>query len=333
MSKNKLIWSIALFLIAIAVLPIAYAQTFGSSLFFVLINALIVGIILFILQSFLLSGKDTKEKTVVYTAIIFGSLLIAFLWGRDSFIWQGPLGVFFSGYVIVNTIIISIFLYFLLGLLKVNDMLGLKSPEGQRGYGLLIFFISAIFAVLIGPKFIWQQETIRLFIGYLFGPEGILNPSPPGYRLWIFITSSFLLSFFFTGFLLKEGVDTKVSYGLAIILSASLASAGYGIRTVVIMGEFVFLLIFQRALSNDLKKWSWPVAGLLVGWASAAITGGTPYQGIMGFWIGLFVGGVGWVGGITLLGFIKLLVEIAAIIGLFILIRWLIRRWRGGGGP
>ena len=77
MSKNKLMWNIVLFLIVIAALPIAYAQNFtGSRLFLILINAAIVGVVLFILQAFLIPKKEPKEQTAVWVAIIVGSLLI-----------------------------------------------------------------------------------------------------------------------------------------------------------------------------------------------------------------------------------------------------------------
>ena len=285
MSKNKLVWTIALFLIAVTSLPIAHAQTLGSSLFFVLINALIVGIVLFILQSFLLPEKAAKEKTVVYTAIIFGSLLFGFLYGRSGFIWQGHLSVFFNWYVLVNTIIISIVLYFVSGLLGLREKLG--SKEGSAGFGIILFIVSAFIAVSLGQQFVWSNASVKLLIDYLFGEYGILNPAR---GLWIFVSSAFLLAFFFNTFLLKNaGLDVKVSYGLAIILGASIARAGYGVKTVVIMGEFVFLLILADALKGTTpagatggNKWAWILSFFLVGWASAAMTGGTDYQGILG---------------------------------------------------
>jgi len=285
MSKNKLVWTIALFLIAVTSLPIAHAQTLGSSLFFVLINALIVGIVLFILQSLLLPEKAAKEKTVVYTAIIFGSLLFGFLYGRSGFIWQGHLSVFFNWYVLVNTIIISIVLYFVSGLLGLREKLG--SKEGSAGFGIILFIVSAFIAVSLGQQFVWSNASVKLLIDYLFGEYGILNPAR---GLWIFVSSAFLLAFFFNTFLLKQaGLDVKVSYGLAIILGASIARAGYGVKTVVIMGEFVFLLILADALKGTTpagatggNKWAWILSFFLVGWASAAMTGGTDYQGILG---------------------------------------------------
>ena len=91
MSKNKLLWSIGLFLIIIISIPIAYAQTFFESpIFLILINSLIVGVILFVLQSFLIPQKNPKEQTAVWVAIIVGSLLIGWFFGSQGYIWKLP---------------------------------------------------------------------------------------------------------------------------------------------------------------------------------------------------------------------------------------------------
>ena len=113
MSKNKLMWNIALFLIVIASLPIAYAQTFaGSRIYFVVINAAIIGVLLFILQAVLVPGKAEKERTSIWIIIVIASLLLAWFYGSNGYIWQGHLERFFSVYVLVNSIIIAAFLYF-----------------------------------------------------------------------------------------------------------------------------------------------------------------------------------------------------------------------------
>ncbi|MCH7772345.1 MAG: hypothetical protein IIA49_15250, partial [Bacteroidetes bacterium] len=131
MSKNKLLLSIAMILVVALSLPIAFAQlSTGSQVVFVLINAAVIGIVLFILQAILMPGKDPKEKTSVWIIIIAASLLIAWFLGRTGYIWQtGFIGAFFGTYrwyiVLGNSIIIAAALYFLLGLLKVVD---LKSP-------------------------------------------------------------------------------------------------------------------------------------------------------------------------------------------------------------
>src|SRR3989338_8064182 len=143
MSKNKLAWIFALVLIIIIALPMAYAQivSAGTKLYYVLINAAIIFVVLFILQSVLIPQKPDKEKTAVWIIVLIASLLLAYLFGQNGFLWaEGqPLAAFFNIKVLVNAVIIGAVLYFVLGLLKVNEKI--KSPEGMGGYGILIFLV------------------------------------------------------------------------------------------------------------------------------------------------------------------------------------------------
>ena len=71
MRKNNLIWSFALMLIIS--IPIAYAQESafaGTRIFFILINAAVIGIVLFILQAFLIPGKPEKERVSVWVIVV-----------------------------------------------------------------------------------------------------------------------------------------------------------------------------------------------------------------------------------------------------------------------
>lgn len=296
MTKNRLIWNIALFLIAVMSLPLAYAQTsLGGSLYFVIVNAAIIGIILFALQAYLIPGKPEKERTVVWVVVLVASLLIAWLVGRDGYIWQGSLRGFFSIYVLVNAILIGAFLYFLLGFLKIGQ---LASTEGRTGYGILLFLVAMVFAVKLGNQWLWDQGTIRLFGSYLFGSEGILNPSGPKYRLWTFIGSAVLLTFFFQNYLVTGG-EKKVNYALALIIAANLASGGIAIRSVVIMAEIVFLITMAKTLGTTTTTrygTNWFVAAFLIGWGSAAATYGTEYEGGLARIVGWFLGWFGLVG-------------------------------------
>ena len=122
MSKSKLIWSFAFILISIISLPIAYAQAFtGSRIFFILVNAAIIGIVLFILQAFLIPGKPDKEKVSAWVIILIASLLISWFYGTNGYIWEvGPLALIFNPVVIINTVIIGIVLYLLSGFLDLK---------------------------------------------------------------------------------------------------------------------------------------------------------------------------------------------------------------------
>ena len=292
MSKSRLSWIFALILVIITSLPVAHAQGIGGSrIFFILINAAVVFVVLFILQSFLIPGKDGKEKTSMWVIVILISLVIAFLYGQTGYLWEsGPLAAFFNIKVLVNAAIIGAILYFLLGLLKIK----LNSKEGNAGYGILLFLISAIFAVKLGNQWIWDQAVLSQFLGYFFGSEGILNPSGPEYRLWVFIGSFTMLSFFFTGFLLKEGVGAGgknfVSYALAFVMASNMASEGATIGAVIVLGEIFFVIMISQALYKTFGGGSrWALAGaiisaiILVGWASAAVTLSAPeYRGYIG---------------------------------------------------
>ena len=117
MSRNKLSWIFAMVLTALAITPNAYAQVLGmagANWYYLLINALIIGVVLFILQAILVPGKDPKEKTSIWLIIIIVSLLLAWFYGRNGFLWQGPLAVIFNIKVLVNAVIIAAVLYFVL---------------------------------------------------------------------------------------------------------------------------------------------------------------------------------------------------------------------------
>ena len=308
MRKNRLIWNIVLFLISVIALPIAYAQfsnSFtGSRLFLILINSAIVFVVLFILQSFLIPGKSDKEKTSVWVIMLLASLLIGWFFGSQGFLWQHPvLARFVSIYVLVNTFIIGVVLYFLSGFFDINKKLG--SPEGKGGLGIIIFIIAALFAVNIGNQWIWHQSVVKQFVDYLFGAQGLLNPSPPEYRLWAFLSVTTLLAFFFNGYLLKGGAGgtNKVNYALALLIGSSVARAGISFSSVVLLGEVIFTIVLAEALKGTApeikgKSTNWLLAAFLVGWASAAMTYGTEYQG----WLAGIVGAPLWALGLIQVG-------------------------------
>src|SRR3989338_7440843 len=293
MSKNKLAWIFALVLIIIIALPMAYAQivSAGTKLYYVLINAAIIFVVLFILQSVLIPGKPDKERTSVWVIVVLASLLLAYLFGQSVLLWADgqPLARFFDLHVLVNAIIIGAVLYFVLGFVLQDKVP--KSPEGIGGYGILIFLVALIFAVKIGNVWIWDLKTIIQLKDYLIGNEGILNPSAPAYRLWTFIVSATLLAFFFNNYLLKgaTGANVRVNYALAILIAATMARSGVNLQRVVILGEIIFLIVLAEAMKGTIGEkgyMNWWASLFLVGWASAAMTYGTEYQGLLASPIG-----------------------------------------------
>lgn len=288
MRKNNLIWIFVLFLINIITLPVAYAQAATASWFYVFVNAAIVGVILFALQTFLIPGKVDKEKTAVYVIIIAASLLIGLLFGREGLIYNtGIVGAFFRTYawyiILVNALIITAVLYFVLGLLDKNKRFMPGSPQGISGVGILLFLISIVFAVKLGNRWIWQLENVQYFITYLFGADGILVYP----KIIVFITSFVVLAYFFTVYLGQKIAGSKfITYALAAILAASMASAGVGLPIVIRIAELVFLIVLADALEGKVgdATYKWGLAFLIVGWSSASLTAafGPEYEGIIG---------------------------------------------------
>jgi len=328
MSKNKLIWIFGLILTALLVMPIAYAQIVpsGSKIYFVLINAAIIFVVLFMLQAFLIRKQTDKETTSVWVIMIFASLLLAYFFGQNGFLWQGPLARFFSIFVLVNAVIIGAVLYFVLGFLLKDKVP--KSPEGIGGYGILIFLVALVFAIQIGNQFIWHQSIVKQLVNYFFGPEGIMNPKGPEYRLWTLISSVTLFAFFFNNYLIKGG-NVRLNYALAIVLGSNMASSGVSINSIIKIGEIIFTIILADTLGNTTTKnyaFNWILAALLVGWASYAITSGTSYSGIAGWVFGTGLPWAGW--GIWQL--LKFIIIAAGVVFTYLGIKKLISGTAGG---
>lgn len=306
MKKNKFILILALFLINIITIPIAYAQAAtGSRLYLVLINAAIIFVALFILQAFLIPKKPEKERNAVWIIVLLASLLLAYLFGQNGFLWQHPaLARFVSIYVLVNAIVIAAVLYFALGFI-LRDKVP-KSPEGIGGYGILIFLVAMIFAVKLGNQWVWDQGTIKEFARFFFGNEGILTTNKN--RIFVFIGSAVLLSWFFN-FVAIGKENTKINYALAIIFAAHMASGPdpYTIDNL----KTLLLIVGTWVLGNNLSEkftGKWKIAGyviafVLVYWATSIVeTAATPEgkaavagKGVIGGFFSIFWGNKFWI--------------------------------------
>ena len=162
MSKNKINWTIVIALIAAFMIPAANAQILsgitgslsGVNWYYLLVNAAVIFFVLFILQAMLVPNKEGKEKTSMWLIMLAAAMLIAWLYGGAGYIWKtGFIGQFFATYiwyvVLVNAAVIGVSLYFIFGLLKVNEKLG-GNKEGQAGYMILILIISLALAIKLG---------------------------------------------------------------------------------------------------------------------------------------------------------------------------------------
>ena len=317
MKKNKLTWIIALVLIITLIIPIAYAQSFSlfgygvPNLKAFLANAAVIFFVLFLLQAILVPNKDGKEKTSMWLIMLAAALLISWLYGGTGYIWKtGFIGQFFSKYVwyvvLGNTVIIGAALYFIFGLLKVNEKLG-NTNEGKIGYSLIIIIMSLLLSIkFAGNDWIWSHPVMLQLFDYLFGPNGLLNPADWG--MYVFLGSFFLLAFFFNNNLLKDnaGSNKFVNYGLAFLIASNMARSGVKMRSVIIMGEMIFTIILAKSLETSVpkKEWglNWIAAIILVGWASAAATYGTEFQGFFAGVVGKPLVAAGLISGTTLPG-------------------------------
>ena len=274
MSKNKLIWIFGLILTALLVMPIAYAQIVpsGSKIYFVLINAAIIFVVLFMLQAFLIRKQTDKETTSVWVIMIFASLLLAYFFGQNGFLWQGPLARFFSIFVLVNAVIIGAVLYFVLGFLLKDKVP--KSPEGIGGYGILIFLVALVFAVQIGNQWIWSQPTIKELVNFFFGNEGILTTNKN--RIFIFIGSAALLTWFFNSVALGKE-NHKINYILAIVFAAHMATGPDpytmdNVKTLLlIVGTWVLGSNLSEKFTGKWKIAGYVIAFALVYWATSIV--------------------------------------------------------------
>ncbi|MBI2124298.1 hypothetical protein HY637_04135 [Candidatus Woesearchaeota archaeon] len=266
MKTNKLMITGALILLII--IPIAFAQIalppifgtiFGNTWVILFINSFIIWFILFTIQAFAIGPKEGKEKAAVWaiTLILAPVIAISFGGGGDGYIWQvGALSNIFKIKVLVNGALISVFAWFVLGLLDIKT----QQPQGRIGLIILAIIISFSIAIKIGPDtWIWSTNNFEAAWDYLFGPEkndtfrgtpikagGILRPE--NYRLYIFLGSALLWSWFLSSFL-NLG-NNRLSYAIAILIAAIQARTGTPVGAVLALAEAFFLLLVGRQMGS-----------------------------------------------------------------------------------
>src|SRR3989344_1685739 len=220
MKLNKMLWIFALVLLVAIPSAFAAPAIFRNMWFMLAVNSLIVWFILFALQSMIVPEKLAKEKTVLFIITLVASLLISWrIVGGGGYIWEvGHLAAFFSFKLIVNTIIISLVVYFGLGLLGVKP----GTKEGQIGIALLAIGVGLLIA---------------------FSTEG------NAYRLWVFLTSTLVFVWFFINFAMPQG-DKKLSWAIAILLGAILARQGTAIDNIMGLGEAFAILIIGKQIAT-----------------------------------------------------------------------------------
>ncbi len=274
MKINKMLWIIALVLIWS--IPSAFAQPailqnpwviFGTNIF-------IVWFILFILQAFIIPKKEGKEKVAIW--VITFVLAVVIVWnvvGAAGYIWQvGALASFFSIRKLVNFALIGGAAWFGFGLAGIDVN---KTKYAMVGFILLALLIAGGIANSIGDKWLWDTDNFKATYDYFLGPErpvtvagrtssvgGILRPESP-YRLFIFLGSAFLWSWFFAAFLNLGDNKGRLNIVMAVIIAALMARQGSTLTMVITLAEVFFLLIIGKQIAGG--------GGLLGGWVGWGI--------------------------------------------------------------
>ena len=286
-----------------------------------IVNGAIIFCILFVLQSLLMPGKADKEKGVVWIILVFVSGVASwFLSIGTGYIWMHPkIGLLFNYYVIVNTAIISLLLYFVLGLLKVK----MDSGPGKTGLWVMIIIVSILFAAKLGNNWIWSISSVRGIIDFFFGAKGILtlDPATGNYRLFIFIIMGLSLSWLFT-FLEVSKQTPKLNYVIAAMIASTFARGGADLNSALLAGQFIAIIIIGLQLASRTNKLiGFAVATLLIEWSISAISMKYTILGIL--WGGSVgkIFGSGWWG----------LIEIIVFIGILFLARWIILKIKSRG--
>jgi len=265
MKKKILLLAIGLFLLVLS--PIVYAQALSfvnTQIEFILVNTIIIALVLFIVQAIMLKDIKAEQKGFVWIMIILISVVISYIY-RSEFIWKviDADGKFFTLRVIVNTIVLSAFFYFLLQFTPGGK---LESKPGQTGAIILILILSAVISGSVtydddgNQRFIWNTDTIKTFRTYLFGDTGILTMNDN--RLFIFTGAVVVFAWLFTMFIKPEGgVGNKLNYALALIIASEMASSTppASATTLIWIGEIVTAIALYKGLQASFS-------GLGKGW-------------------------------------------------------------------
>ena len=286
-----------------------------------IVNGVIIFSILFVLQSLLMPGKGDKEKNVTWMILIFVSGVVSWFLSSTGYIWTHPkIGLLFNYYVLVNTAIISLFLYLVLGLLKVK----MDSGPGKTGLWIMIAIVALLFATKRGNNWVWSISSVRGIIDFFFGEKGILtlDPATGNYRLFIFIIMGLSLSWLFT-FLEVSKQTPKLNYVIAAMIASTFARGGADLNSALLAGQFIAIIIIGLQLADKTKNKAvgFAAAALLIEWSVSAISFKYTIPGIL--WGGTFgkMFGSGWWG----------LIDAGVFIGILFLARWIILKIKSRG--
>lgn len=281
MKINKLFWIFGLIFVIGS--TIVFAQGPVTSFFRMpwlvfVVNILIVWSVLFVVQLFVIRSQDTRVKVVAWIV----SLVLAFLivWNYTprgaAYLWEaGWIAQYLRLTFLVNTIILAIAIFYIAGFLNIAP----QTPQGQIGLILGSLLLAGMIAYsLPAGTWIWNENNVQNFWKYLREPKkGILTIDGKNIfesRLFIFITSTVLFAWFFTSFIPALSQSSpRLTYLMAFIIGANLASRGTTSGTLIGIGEaFAIIIIGSQVAAAFGKGWiGWIIGITLVEWIFCAV--------------------------------------------------------------
>ena len=198
-------------------------------------------------------GKGDKEKNVVWIMLIGITIIVSwYLSSGFGYLWNHPkVGLLFNIHVLANTVVISLALYFILGLLKVK----MNSGPGNTGMWILLGIVSLMFSIKLGNNYVWTMTSVRGVIDFLFGQQGILtlDPAAKNYRLFIFIIAGITLAWLFT-FLEVSKQNPKLNYVLAAMMASTFARGGASLESALLLGQMIAIIIIGLQIASRLQS-------------------------------------------------------------------------------
>ena len=180
--------------------------------------------------------------------------------------------------IVVNTVIIWLFFYFLTTLLAAKQ-LGLESSQGKTVFKVVVTVLAVYFAYQLGNQFVFSQPIVRDFWNYLFDQEGILRSAE---KLFVFIGASILITWALRSTLKIGNTYWKIDAFLAVLIAADLARWGMSKNTFIIFAQVLSTILLAKQFNDVGKKGritSWFWASFIVIWLSAIMF---PEAGILG---------------------------------------------------
>lgn len=216
-------------------------------------------------------------KVVVWIATLALAFLIVwnFTPRGAAYLWEGGwIAQYLRLKLLVNTAILSVAIFYVAGFLGMTP----QTMQGRIGLIIGSILLAGMIAYsLPADEWIWQEKNVKTLWNYLRGPKGILTIDGKNIfesKLFIFITSTVLFAWFFTSYIPALSQSSpRLTYLMAFIIGANLASKGTTTGTLIGIGEaFAILIIGSQVAAAFGKGWiGWLVGVTLVEWIFCAV--------------------------------------------------------------